>query len=232
MLIETWELTSSLSKSCRWGCRWNSSAVVRSRGTGLADRLRKCRQSPARAIGGAQPRVCHPLSARSESRSRRTAVAYGKRASFPAGGGLGLAVCNLGGEVDTRDDAGNLTSQRRNSFESSCASFCVRRCLAVGVLFRTRPCTEDLESDLQEALKEGGRTSSNSAQHRAQNTLVVVEMALTLVLLVGAGLLFRTIRHLWNVNPGFDTQHIITFKVGVSPSLRGQPRTLELPINN
>jgi predicted permease len=44
-------------------------------------------------------------------------------------------------------------------------------------------------------------------------------MALTLVLLVGAGLLFQTIRHLWVVNPGFDTQHLITFKVGVSHSL-------------
>jgi predicted permease len=44
-------------------------------------------------------------------------------------------------------------------------------------------------------------------------------MALTLVLLVGAGLLFRTMRRLWDVNPGFDTQHLITFKVGVSHSL-------------
>jgi predicted permease len=40
------------------------------------------------------------------------------------------------------------------------------------------------------------------------------------VLLVGAGLLLQTIRHLWSVNPGFDTQHVITFKVGVSPSLK------------
>jgi len=45
---------------------------------------------------------------------------------------------------------------------------------------------------------------------------VIFQMALTLVLLVGAGLLFRTVRHLWDVNPGFDTQHIIAFKVGVS----------------
>jgi predicted permease len=44
-------------------------------------------------------------------------------------------------------------------------------------------------------------------------------MALTLVLLVSAGLLFRTIRHLWETNPGFDTQHLITFRVGLSPSV-------------
>ena len=47
-------------------------------------------------------------------------------------------------------------------------------------------------------------------------------MALTLVLLVSAGLLFRTIRHLWEINPGFDTQHLVSFKVGLSPSLRSR----------
>jgi hypothetical protein len=52
---------------------------------------------------------------------------------------------------------------------------------------------------------EGGR-GSTSAHHRAQSSLVIVQMTLTLVLLVGAGLLLRTIRHLWDVNPGFDPQ--------------------------
>src|SRR5271166_5581974 len=64
-------------------------------------------------------------------------------------------------------------------------------------------------------LMEGGR-GSTSAHHRAQSSLVIVQMTLTLVLLVGAGLLLRTIRHLWDVNPGFDPQHLITFKVGFS----------------
>jgi predicted permease len=49
--------------------------------------------------------------------------------------------------------------------------------------------------------------------------LVIIEMALTVVLLVGSGLLLRTILQLWNVNPGFVREHVITFKVGVSPSL-------------
>lgn len=70
---------------------------------------------------------------------------------------------------------------------------------------------------MQASLKEGGR-GSTSAHYRAQSSLLIVQMALTLVLLVGAGLLLRTIRHLWETNPGFDTQHLITFKVGLSPS--------------
>jgi putative ABC transport system permease protein len=47
----------------------------------------------------------------------------------------------------------------------------------------------------------------------------MIQMALTLVLLVGAGLLLRTIGDLRKVNPGFNPQHVITFKVGLSPSL-------------
>ena len=50
-----------------------------------------------------------------------------------------------------------------------------------------------------------------------------MQVALTLVLLVGAGLLLRTIHHLWNVNPGFDTTNVIALKVGVSHSLTKTP---------
>ena len=53
---------------------------------------------------------------------------------------------------------------------------------------------------------------------RAQSSFVVSQVASTLVLLVGAGLLLRTILHLWNVNPGFETQNIVALKVGVSHS--------------
>ena len=88
----------------------------------------------------------------------------------------------------------------------------------VGILFGLAPALKSWRVDPQAALKKGAR-GSTSSHHRAQSSLVVVQIALTLVLLVGAGLLLRTIRQLWDVNPGFDTQHVITFKVGVSPSL-------------
>ena len=90
--------------------------------------------------------------------------------------------------------------------------------IAVGILFGLAPALKSGNADLQASLKEGGR-GSTSTRHRAQSSLVVVQMALTLVLLLGAGLLFQTIRHLSDVDPGFDTQHVITFKVGVSQSL-------------
>ena len=51
----------------------------------------------------------------------------------------------------------------------------------------------------------------------------MLQFALTLVLMTGAGLLLRSIRNLWHVNPGFDTQHVVSFKVGLSPSFTHTP---------
>ena len=90
--------------------------------------------------------------------------------------------------------------------------------IAVGIFFGLAPALKSWNVDLQASLKDGGRGSS-SARNPAQSSLVIVQVALTLVLLVSAGLLFRTIRQLSAVDPGFNTQHIITFKVGVSRSL-------------
>jgi len=80
------------------------------------------------------------------------------------------------------------------------------------------PALKSWNVDPQSSLKEGGR-GSTSGRHRAQSALVIVQIALTLVLLVGAGLLLQTIRRLWDVYPGFDAQHVITFKIGTSRSL-------------
>ena len=90
--------------------------------------------------------------------------------------------------------------------------------VGVGILFGWAPAVKSRSRDLQVALKAGGRGSAGG-HHRAQSLLVIAQMALTLVLLVGAGLLFRTLHRLLNVNPGFDAQNIITFRVGVSPSV-------------
>jgi predicted permease len=88
--------------------------------------------------------------------------------------------------------------------------------LAAGILFGLAPALRCV--DVQGALKATDRGSTR-ARHHGQSILVIVQMALTLVLLAGSGLLLRTIGHLWSVNPGFNTQHLLTFKVGLSPSL-------------
>jgi predicted permease len=94
--------------------------------------------------------------------------------------------------------------------------------LVVGILFGLAPALKSWRADPQMSLKDGGR-GSTVVHRRTQSSFVVVQVASTLVLLVGAGLLLRTILHLWNVNPGFDTKNIIALKAGVSHSLTKTP---------
>ena len=90
--------------------------------------------------------------------------------------------------------------------------------IVVGTLSGLAPLMKTSNRDLQVSLKAGGRGVSKG-RHNVQRSLVIAQMALTMVLLTGAMLLFRTVRHLLTVNPGFNTQRIITFKVGLSPSM-------------
>src|SRR4029077_13883921 len=94
--------------------------------------------------------------------------------------------------------------------------------VVVGILFGLAPALKSWSADPRISLKEGGR-GSTVAHRRTQSSFVIMQVALTLVLLVGAGLLLRTIHHLWNGNPGFDTTNVIAFKVGVSHSLTTTP---------
>jgi len=90
--------------------------------------------------------------------------------------------------------------------------------LVVGVAFGLAPALRGSRVDAQSSLKAGER-GSTQIRTRSQNALVIVQMALTLMLLVGSGLLLRTIHDLRKVNPGFNTSHLTTFQVGLSPSL-------------
>jgi predicted permease len=135
-----------------------------------------------------------------------------------AGAGLGLLIAMLGVKTVLSVIPESLPRSENIGVNVAVLFFTLGISIAVGILFGLAPALKGWKADPQASLKEGGR-GSTSAHHRLQSSLVIVQMALTLVLLVGAGLLFQTIRHLWVVNPGFDTQHLITFKVGVSHSL-------------
>ena len=137
-----------------------------------------------------------------------------------AGGGLGLLIAKWGVRLMLAAVPGSLPRSYDIRLNVPVLLFAFGVAVAVGILFGLAPALKSSKFDVQETLKEGGRTAS-SGQHHAQSSLVIFQMALTLVLLVGAGLLFRTIRHLWETNPGFDPQHVVTFKVGLSPSAAG-----------
>jgi predicted permease len=86
--------------------------------------------------------------------------------------------------------------------------------LFAGVVFGLAPALKISRVNLQEILKESGRGSSG-ARPRLQGIFVAVEVAMALVLLVGAGLMLRSVAALWRVNPGFNPSHAITFNLSI-----------------
>jgi predicted permease len=134
-----------------------------------------------------------------------------------SGGALGVLVAVCGVKPLLAAMPGNLPRSENIGVNASVLWFTFGVSIAVGILFGFAPAFKSSKAALRTSLNESGR-GSTSAHHRAQSSLLIVQMALTLVLLAGAGLLLRTIRHLWETDPGFDTQHLITFKVGLSPS--------------
>jgi predicted permease len=138
------------------------------------------------------------------------------------GGVLGLVFAKWGLSAVLAVVAGSLPRSENIGVNVFVLLFTFGISIAVGILFGLAPAVRSSKTDLQTSLKEGAR-GSTSSHHRAQGSLVIVQMALTLVILVGAGLLFRTIHNLWHVNPGFDTQHVITFKIGLPASAGKTP---------
>jgi putative ABC transport system permease protein len=89
--------------------------------------------------------------------------------------------------------------------------------LLSGILFGLAPALNASRGDLNEALKEGER-GSTGGHGRTRSALVVAEVGLSLILLVGSGLLVKSFVHLMQVDPGFDPNHLLVFSVGLPPS--------------
>ena len=84
-------------------------------------------------------------------------------------------------------------------------------CLVTGILFGMAPALQVSKTNVNEVLKEGGRGSSGSVRaRRLTSAMVVVELALTLVLLTGAGLMVRSFMNLYSLDLGVDTGHVLT----------------------
>jgi predicted permease len=104
--------------------------------------------------------------------------------------------------------------------------------LLAGILFGLAPALNISRTNVQDSLKEGGRGASG-ARKGVHGLLVVVEMALALVLLIGAGLTLRTLVQLWKVNPGFNPRNVMTFGFSLSPSvLKESPASIRADFRN
>ncbi len=138
-----------------------------------------------------------------------------------AGGGLGLFLASWGlkGALQVLPEA--LPRAEEIHLDGGVLLFTLAASVLAGVLFGLAPAFKTSHFNLHETLKEGGRGSSG-ARHRAQSVFVVLEMALALVLLVGGGLMIRSLAKLWSVDPGFDPHNVITFSLSF-PSTISSP---------
>jgi predicted permease len=170
----------------------------------------------ARSVGRTREFAIRASLGASRSRTIRQLLTEGLLLSL-GGAALGLTIAKWGVRPALAGMTETLPRSENIAVNTPVLLFTFVVSIGVAVLFGLAPALKNSKADLQSALKEGGR-GATSAHHRVQDSLVVLQMALTLTLLVGAGLLIRTIRRMSDTNPGFDMQHVITFKVGVSPS--------------
>ncbi len=176
--------------------------------------------------------VANLLLARSMGRSREFAVRASLGASHARvirqllaesvslaglGGILGLlfAYCGLKAVLNTLP--GTLPRVDEIALDGRVLLFTLVLSLLAAIVFGFAPALRSSRVNVMEILKESGR-GSMGARHHLQRIFVISEVALSLVLLIGAGLMLRSLAALWRVNPGFNPSHAITFNLSMPSS--------------
>jgi predicted permease len=141
------------------------------------------------------------------------------------GGGLGLLVAAWGTQAILGMLPDVLPRSQEIGIDMRVLLFTLSISVVSGIVFGLVPALKMMKPDLQETLKEGGRGTSGK-RHVAQSVFVVAEVALALVLLVGAGLMIRSLSKLWRVNLGFNPHNMLTFNLALPPAMMGHPASI------
>jgi putative ABC transport system permease protein len=141
------------------------------------------------------------------------------------GGALGLAMAFAAVRALLALAPANLPRLGSIGIDATVLTFTVAISIAAGLLFGVIPVLKYAGPEVAAGLRGGGRTSSASRErHRARNTLVVIQVALALVLLVGSGLMIRTFLALRHVNPGFTApQEVLTLRLFIPETQVKEP---------
>jgi putative ABC transport system permease protein len=121
---------------------------------------------------------------------------------------------------------GNLPRVQEVRLDGRVLTFTLLVSLLTGVIFGLIPALRAARTNLCEALNEGGRSGDGLRSNRLRGGLVTAEVALALVLLVGAGLLIRSFAQLRLVNPGFDPHQVLTLRVDLPEAKYDKPEQI------
>lgn len=143
-----------------------------------------------------------------------------------AAAGLGLAIWGI--KLLTALAPGDLPRITESGINPQVLVFTALVAVLTTVLFGLVPALRAAKPELTASLKEGGRSGTETLKRgRLRSALIVTEMALAMVLLVGAGLLLRSLLGLGRVDPGFARDRVITFGLDL-PGRYGQAQRVEL----
>ena len=134
------------------------------------------------------------------------------------GGALGALLAVWGVQLLVSLSADSLPPTVNVNIDTTVLLFTLLISLVTGVLFGLVPAFRTAKVDLIDSLKDGARGSEGTLRNRTRSLLVVFESAVAVILLIGAGLLVRSLIALQRVDPGFDANNVLTLRVDLPPT--------------
>ncbi len=138
------------------------------------------------------------------------------------GGGAGLLLASFGTDALIALSPEDIPRMREASLDGRVLLFTFAIATLTGVVMGMVPAWQSSQLDLQSMLKEGGRNLTGP-RATLRSALVVAQVAIAVMLLVGAGLLLQSFARLLLVNPGFDAEHLLTVRVGLADGTYAKP---------
>jgi len=143
-----------------------------------------------------------------------------------AGGVCGVLLALWGTDLLVSLSPENIPRLQEVGVDGRALGFTLLVSLLTGVVFGMAPALQASKTELTDALKEGGRGGDGARRNRLRAALVIAEVAIALVLMIGAGLLTGSFWRLTQVNPGFDPRQTLTFRLSLPDSKYSDSRAV------
>ena len=144
-----------------------------------------------------------------------------------AGGVLGIVLAIVGVQAFELWNPGDIPLVERVMVDARALTFALVVSLLTGVLFGAAPALQAFRLNVSQVLKDGGRTGRGAHRGRLRSTLVAAEIAIAVVLLAGAGLLFNSFLRITSVRPGFDAEHLAGVELRLGGSRYGEQERVQ-----